>query len=291
LDGSQSAFALLREAPPEAMAAVFALDVLRALAWRKEPVAPAPPEEPEELAPAIEIRVTGAADGATDEARWVEASRNGELDAELATLREEVLDLHGRLDQIDAYTLLGVERDAALGQIKRAYLKLAKRLHPDALIRRGLEDIKIEANALFAEITRAHAVLSDAEERRSYDAALDGHRSIDADRLAQAESLYRKGEILMKAGNFLGALELLEAAVQLWPEESDYQAGLGWTLFRKNPPEPERARRHLEHAVELDERNATALHRLHYVRKADGDEPGARAALARALEIDPSLSE
>jgi curved DNA-binding protein CbpA len=206
-------------------------------------------------------------------------------DSEVVALRDEVLEKHGRLRDITLYELLGVERDATAAQMKRAYIKAAKRLHPDSLSRLGLDDLRQEANEVFAEIAKAHSTLSDGDERRSYDASLDGHSVVDANQVAQAEALYRKGEILLRAGNFLGAAEFLEAAARLWPEESDYQSACGWALHRKNPPESERAREHLEKAVALNPENAEAHQRLGLVLKALGEGGAAAASLARAQQL------
>jgi tetratricopeptide (TPR) repeat protein len=163
-------------------------------------------------------------------------------------------------------------------------------MHPDALSRIGLEDVKRQANEVFAEISKAHATLSDVEERRSYDASLEGHSSVDANQLAQAEALYRKGEVLLRAGNFLGALEFLQASVGLWPEEADYQSAYGWALHRKNPPQTELAREHLEKAIALNAKDAETHRRLGLVLKALGEEQAAAEALARARKLASSQS-
>jgi DnaJ-class molecular chaperone len=178
-----------------------------------------------------------------------------------------------------------VERDATPAQIKRVYIQAAKRLHPDALSRLGLDELKQEANEVFAEIAKAHTTLLDEKQRQSYDASLDGHSAVDANQVAQAEALFRKGEILLRAGNFTGALDFLEAAARLWPEESDYQSAYGWALHRKNPPESERAREHLERAITLKSDNAEAHQRLGLVLKALGEDAAAEAARARAQQL------
>jgi curved DNA-binding protein CbpA len=245
----------------------------------------------------IEIAVPGegeaapkaAAEAGEERATGAEAAADLS-DSERAGLRDEVREKHARLREISFYELLGVARRATPAQIKKAYIKAAKRLHPDALARFGLGELKREANEVFAEIAKAHATLLDDKQRRSYDASLDGHSEVDAQHVAQAEALYRKGDILLRAGNFAGALDFLQAATRLWPEESDYQSAYGWALHRKNPPESERAREHLEKAIALRSNNAEAHKRLGLVLKALGEDEAARAALARARELGSARS-
>jgi tetratricopeptide (TPR) repeat protein len=107
--------------------------------------------------------------------------------------------------------------------------------------------------------------------------------------VAQAEALYRKAEILLRAGNFRSAVDLLDAAVRLWPEEADYQGALGWALFKKHPPERERARSHLERAIALAPRAALWHARLALVLRELGAADEADGALRRAREIDPAV--
>jgi molecular chaperone DnaJ len=66
-------------------------------------------------------------------------------------------------DVADFYGTLGVARDASRDEIKRAYRRLARQLHPDA----NREDPAAEER--FKEVTRAYEVLSDPDKRRRYD--------------------------------------------------------------------------------------------------------------------------
>jgi curved DNA-binding protein len=63
----------------------------------------------------------------------------------------------------DFYKILGVSRNARPEEIKKAYRRLAKELHPD----RNPNDKKAEER--FKEVSNAYAVLSDAEKRSLYD--------------------------------------------------------------------------------------------------------------------------
>ena len=227
--------------------------------------------------------IFAAADSDGDSARAVSP--------EAAALREEVMRKSERIEELDFYELLGVDRKATLGDIKRAYLRAAKRYHPDALTRLGVdEQTGRVANDVFARISKAQAVLSNAKKRSEYDASLeDGIDTAEAEQLARAEVNYRKGDILLRKGNFRGAAEFLQAAVETWPQEAEYQAAYAWALFKKLPTEPEKAREHMQHAVDLDPANAVSHHRMGMVLRALGEEEAAEKASARAKELDPSV--
>ncbi len=71
----------------------------------------------------------------------------------------------------DYYEVLGVDRSADDGAIKKAYRSLAKKYHPD------MNPDNKEAEQKFKEVNEAYAVLSDADKRAKYDQF--GHAGVD----------------------------------------------------------------------------------------------------------------
>ena len=63
----------------------------------------------------------------------------------------------------DLYQILGVSRDATQEEIRKAYRKRAKELHPD--LHPGDKD----AERQFQELSAAYAILGDPEKRARYD--------------------------------------------------------------------------------------------------------------------------
>lgn len=281
---------------PWTVAAIWILDVLQAFEYHDAPVASQ--DDPHtRFESEIEIELDGArpapeAASAREPLRAQQtaaaAREGGRAGAETVDLRAQIEKLRASLGEIDHYQVLGLERDVRAAAIKKAYIKAAKQYHPDTLARLGLEDLRQDASQVFARIGEAFEVLSDPERRKDYDAELRGELTgKDMARLAQAEKSYRKGEILLRMGDFAGALEYLRPAVETWPDEPVYQSALGWALFKQPQSDLEAARSHLTEAIRMGPEDATAHMRLGMVLRALGEHAEAEKITAIAKRLNP----
>ena len=89
----------------------------------------------------------------------------------------------------DYYNILGIGRSASTNQIKKAYRRLAKELHPD------LNPDDENANEKFQELGAAYEALSDPEKRKLYD---------------------KCGEECLKKDGQMGGGELLKSSLRLF---------------------------------------------------------------------------
>ncbi len=95
--------------------------------------------------------------------------------------------------ETDYYKILGVEKNASVADIKKAYRKLAMKYHPD-----HAKD-NPQAEEKFKKISEAYAVLSDAEKRKQYDT----YGSADFQQRFSQEDIFRNfdfGDIFREFG-------------------------------------------------------------------------------------------
>lgn len=87
----------------------------------------------------------------------------------------QIAELHalaGIVEDLDYYQLLEVRRRASAVDIRTAYHKVARRIHPDRLRSHG-DDVATAAERIAKRVSEAYAVLRDPRRRKLYDEMLD----------------------------------------------------------------------------------------------------------------------
>jgi len=92
-----------------------------------------------------------------------------------------------RLDQLDYYTLLGVDDAANVDAIRKAFHAFALKFHPDRHASASAEK-RERAGTIYRRGAEAYRVLQDAELRRHYDTQLaSGKLRFDAERAGKQQ--------------------------------------------------------------------------------------------------------
>ncbi|KAL4237370.1 hypothetical protein ACF0H5_002088 [Mactra antiquata] len=132
------------------------------------------------------------------------------------------------------YDELGVPMDASDNQIKKAYLELCKKYHPDADVKdKSLHD-------KFVRINAAYAVLCKPSERKSYDEALRAGFNPEPDEVRTTDNWNPNQPQYYYHPRFYKDPKMREAAAKAWEDDS------GWSFneYYENPTHHEVTREH-----------------------------------------------
>jgi tetratricopeptide (TPR) repeat protein len=210
----------------------------------------------------------------------------------------QVQELRERLDRVQGqnyFELLGVPEGASIEAVRRVFIELAKRFHPDRV---RDDETRMLAADLFGRMSEAHETLVHPSRRDAYLQSLaakrDGSDGPVTTAIVAAELQFQRGEVLYKKRDYREALRNFTTALELNDQEGEFHAYFGWTQLLCNPDDEEaqrKAKEHLERAVKLAPRSVTGYYFLGLHRKACGDAEMAERMFRKVLEIQPSHVE
>jgi curved DNA-binding protein CbpA len=130
-----------------------------------------------------------------------------------------VLKIHEVLDRLDYYRLLGVEPEARIPQIKKAFFGIAAKFHPDR--NRDADDrVQQAIYDIFKRLNEAYRVLCDYEKRKAYDRTRSEGKvrlettdrrgtapksAEDTMRSREARQFYRQAQEALQSGDLMQA--------------------------------------------------------------------------------------
>ena len=218
--------------------------------------------------------------------------------ADLDRVRNELMEaylLHRKQDAID---LLGIADEAGRDEIEAGYIAFAEKYAPWRFNHPGLESLQEKARDLFIAGGRAFGELTNPETRNSLIARrnsrleqrLTSEEAANAfaikSNLLDAETQFKKGMELLKAGRYSEAQEQLEYAHDFDPQNSVYRAELAHCKYRKEPEiERERSLEELRETVRIDPECGLALYYLGMILGEAGNFDEAEPWLQRAIKL------
>ncbi|MCA9664297.1 MAG: J domain-containing protein [Myxococcales bacterium] len=150
--------------------------------------------------------------------------------------RTRVDSFHSRLDSLDYYQVLEVERGSATSLVKDAYFERSVEFHPDRFMRLEDEELRGKIYEVYKRMSEAFRVLSRPDARARYDAELTAPPGRRVVRLAESERRETQpsgdahtpagrrylhfAELARLEGNLKSARMYLTLAVQCEPENS-----------------------------------------------------------------------
>jgi len=141
------------------------------------------------------------------------------------------------------FELLGIDRQVGSADVRKAYFKLVNDYHPDKLVGKP-EAIQNLGAEIFNTIQDVYDTLTDSERRESYVAKVFYGREMEEEEAAvttvetvfKADTFFKQGIGILNAGDLKGAHRAFEHAVEIYPQEPEYRACLGYTTFVLNYP-------------------------------------------------------
>jgi len=230
----------------------------------------------------------------------------------------EIHALYAEYAKMDYYHILGLDRDASVEKIKKAYYRAAKKYHPDLHLDLP-EDTKTKLLKIFTYITNAYLTLTHPQrreeyhsrfmhgkphesespetskgasipekdaEKREYDGNLPQDTAVNRSNAETAGNRFREGKDKFKRKEFDDAVRLFATAIYFDGSVPEYHYFYGRALAARG--DLKEATKALNRANELKPMSADILAELGHVYMDLGFPLRAKGYFDRALKYDPS---
>jgi curved DNA-binding protein CbpA len=220
-------------------------------------------------------------------------------DSDEDELARQVMEIYLRIEGSNYYDLLGVARDIDDFGLKMTFHTLVKRFHEDK-IRGRLDAAMMEkATQVLQALTQAYETLSSPTKRAEYDRRLTGEGGELKERrittILAAERAFNQGMSALRRHQYREAEEHFAGACELFPEEGEYHAYLGWVRYN-NPARPaaERtavARECIERSLKINPKGDKAYYFLGKILMQHESKEKARQMFALAFRYNSKNEE
>ena len=214
---------------------------------------------------------------------------------DVESVRKQLIAKAAVVETQNLFEVLEIPTTATKDEVKQAYFVAAKRYHPDRLVSMGLEALRGDVEKIFRRVSEAYGTLFDDARRNEYKTTLGKPKEDDAAahakamKMLEADMALRRGEVLLKKNDFLGAIKEFESAVQLDPQNGEHLAYLTWARVCAKQTTPADAKGLLNQAVKLSPMCAQAYYYLGICLKEEKDVDRAYGMFKKAHELNPRL--
>jgi tetratricopeptide (TPR) repeat protein len=214
---------------------------------------------------------------------------------DIDSVRKQLIAKATVVETQNLFEVLEIPLTATKEEVKQAYFVAAKRYHPDRLVSMGLESLRTEVEKIFRRVSEAYGTLFDDARRNEYKQTLGKPKEDDAAahakamKMLEADMALRRGEVLLKKNDFLGAIREFESAVNLDPQNGEHLAYLTWARVCANQTSYADAKGLFNQSVKLSPRCAQAYYYLGVCLKEEKDVDRAYGMFKKAHELNSRL--
>jgi len=221
------------------------------------------------------------------------------LSPEHAKRWEEVTRVIGMMDRQNYFEMLGVKESADSGEIRKKYVTLAKKWHPDRLPPE-LSDLRPWVDEIFHLYTVASDTLGDAKKRAEYQrTVMQGGGTPESERklnvMVEAAINFQKVDVLVKRRRYDEALQICDAAMAVVRKEADYPAMKAWILLLRDGTDDDAVADEIRSLLRKTFSINTDHVHGHFVRahflKRQGDHDKALKHFKKVAKLDPKNLE
>ena len=226
-------------------------------------------------------------------------TRIDETKPDLAKLEEQIVSHYLKLEGANYYDLLGVPQDADDLKVEYAYQEKVKLFHEDKIGKLYDPALEKKAATVMQAIETAYRTLSSPMKRADYDRRLTPEGEELKERrittILAAERAFNQGLLALRRGAFTQAEEHFQEACELFPEEAEYYAYLGWVHFN-NPKIHEQqrvvlAKEAIEKSLKINPKGDKAHFFLGKIFLAHGSKEKARKMFALSFRYNKNNEE
>lgn len=212
----------------------------------------------------------------------------------------KVRDLNTQMRKQNFFEIFDIQHTASDDELRTKYTDYAKSYHPDKLRADAHPKLLEARRALFATISEAFNAIETEDQRYQYQHDLDTGAvgsSADLEKVQntlQAETLFKKAEVMVKVRKYSEAMELLSEAVSLNPDDIEfriYRAYVAYLLASKKGGDENAAEGAIKRILTLMKKNANIASGylfLGHLHKAVGKNNIAVKYYQKVLEYDES---